>query len=71
MVQARYARKNLEAPATDGRIVHLNPGPNDEVEFRAPLALIMTKRAMVTGSRLRISPLSWKAEIVRRIMDRV
>ena len=71
MVQARYARKNLEALATDGRIVHLNPGANYEVEFCAPLALIMTKRAVVTGSRLRISPLSRKVEIVRQIMDRV
>jgi putative PIG3 family NAD(P)H quinone oxidoreductase len=71
MVQGRYARKNLEALATDGRIVHLNPGPNYESEFCAPLGLILTKRAIVTGSRLRISPLSRKVEIVRQVMDRV
>lgn len=71
MVQARYARKNLEAVATDGRIVHLNPGPHYEAEFCAPLALIMTKRAIVTGSRLRISSLERKVEIVRQVMERV
>lgn len=71
MVQGRYARKNLEAVATDGRIVHLNPGANYEAEFCAPLALILTKRAIVTGSRLRISSLERKVEIVRQIMERV
>ncbi len=71
MVQGVYARKNLEALAIDGRIVHLSPGPNYEAEFCAPLALIMTKRAIVTGSRLRVAPLSRKVEIARQIMDRV
>jgi len=71
MAQARYARKNLEAVATDGRIVHLNPGPNYEVEYCAPLALILTKRAIVTGSRLRVSSMERKVEIVRQVMKRV
>ena len=71
MVQGVYARKNLEALATDGRIVHLSPGPNYEAEFCAPLALILTKRAIVTGSRLRVSPLSRKVEIAHQIMERV
>jgi NADPH:quinone reductase-like Zn-dependent oxidoreductase len=31
----------------------------------------MAKRAIVTGSQLRVSPLSIKVEIVRQVMDRV
>ncbi len=71
MVQGAYATRNLEALATDGRIVHLSPGANYEARFCAPLALILTKRAIVTGSRLRVSPLSRKVEIVHQIMQRV
>lgn len=70
MAQARYARKNLEAVAMDGRIVHLNPGPKYEVDYCAPLAAILTKRACVTGSRLRIASPERKAEIVRQVMER-
>ena len=31
----------------------------------------MAKRAVVTGSQLRVSPLSLKTEIVRQVMERV
>jgi putative PIG3 family NAD(P)H quinone oxidoreductase len=71
MAQAQYARRNLEALAMDGRVVHLNPGAHYEVEYCAPLALILTKRAVVTGSRLRIASMERKAEIVRQVMERV
>ncbi|HEY9447702.1 MAG TPA: zinc-binding dehydrogenase, partial [Burkholderiales bacterium] len=40
-------------------------------EFCVPLAAIMAKRAVVTGSLLRGSALSLKTEIVRQVMDRV
>lgn len=69
MAQARYARKNLDAVAMDGRIVHLNPGAKYEIEYCAPLAAILTKRAIVTGSRLRIASLERKMEIVRQVME--
>lgn len=70
MAQAQYARRNLDAVAMDGRIVHLNPGPKYEIEYCAPLAAILTKRACVTGSRLRIASLERKMEIVRQVMER-
>ena len=69
MVGADYARRNLDALAMDGRLVHIRRGSDSE--FRAPFDAIMTKRAIVTGSRLRISELALKVEIVRQLMDRV
>lgn len=69
MVGPAYAQRNLEALAMDGRLVHLSGG--DGSEFCVPLAAIMSKRAVVTGSLLRGSALSLKMEIVRQVMDRV
>ena len=69
MVGGDYAKRNLEALATDGRLVHLSGG--NGAEFCVPVAAIMAKRAVVTGSQLRISPLSLKIEIVRQVMARV
>lgn len=69
MVGASYAERNLDALATDGRLVHIRRG--SETKFCVPFDAIMTKRAIVTGSRLRIAELPLKIEIVRQIMDRV
>jgi len=69
MVGGRYAKRNVEALATDGRLVHLSGG--DGTEFCVPVPAIMAKRAVVTGSQLRVSPLSIKIEIVRQVMARV
>jgi putative PIG3 family NAD(P)H quinone oxidoreductase len=69
MVGASYAKRNLETLATDGRLVHIRRGSASE--FCVPFDAIMTKRAIVTGSRLRISELPLKIEIVRQLMDRV
>lgn len=69
MVGGRYAARNLEALAMDGRVVHLSSAGG--AEFCAPLAAIMGKRAVVTGSGLRSSELSKKIEIVAQIMERV
>ena len=69
MVGGDYAKRNLEALATAGRLVHLSGG--NGAEFCVPVAAIMAKRAVVTGSQLRISPLSLKIEIVRQVMARV
>ena len=69
MVGPSYAKRNLEALAMEGRLVHLSGGSGGE--FCVPLAAIMAKRAVVTGSLLRGSALSLKTEIVRQVMDRV
>lgn len=69
MVGGKYAKRNVESLATDGRLVHLSGG--DGTEFSVPVAAIMAKRAVVTGSQLRVSPLPLKIEIVRQVMERV
>ena len=69
MVGGSYAHRNLEALATDGRLVHLTGG--NGAEFCVSVTAIMAKRAVVTGSQLRVSPLSLKMEIVRQVTERV
>ena len=69
MVGAAYAKRNLAALAIDGRLVHISRA--DTAPFCASIDDIMSKRARVTGCRLRISPLSLKAEIVRQVKERV
>jgi NADPH:quinone reductase-like Zn-dependent oxidoreductase len=69
MVGGKYAKRNIEALAIDGRLVHLSGG--DGTEFSVPVPAIMAKRAVVTGSQLRVSPLPLKIEIVRQVMERV
>ncbi len=69
MVGGKYAKRNVETLATDGRLVHLSGG--DGTDFSVPVASIMAKRAVVTGSQLRVSALAIKKEIVRGLMDRV
>jgi putative PIG3 family NAD(P)H quinone oxidoreductase len=69
MVGGTYAQRNLEALATDGRLVHLSGG--NGAEFSVSVTAIMAKRAVVTGSQLRVSPMPLKIEIVRQITDRV
>lgn len=69
MVGGTYAKRNLEALAMDGRLVHLSSGAG--AEFCAPVSTIMQKRAVVTGSQLRASSLALKTEIVRQVTERV
>jgi NADPH:quinone reductase len=69
MVGGSYAKRNLEALATDGRLVHLSGGNGEE--FCVSVSAIMAKRAIVTGSQLRVSPLALKVEIVRQVTERV
>ena len=69
MVGAEYAKRNLDALAMDGRIVHLASGGS--ADFSVPLGAIMQKRAVITGSLLRGSSLDTKKEIVRQITERV
>lgn len=69
MVGGDYAKRNLAALAMDGRLVHVSGG--NGAEFCVPVPAIMSKRAVVTGSQLRVSALALKIEIVRQIMERV
>lgn len=69
MVGGEYAKRNVEALAMDGRLVHLSGGSG--AEFCVPVSAIMAKRAVVTGSQLRVSAMSVKIEIVRQVMERV
>jgi NADPH:quinone reductase-like Zn-dependent oxidoreductase len=69
MVGGEYAKRNLDALAMDGRLVHLAGTRGGD--FNVPLASIMAKRAVVTGSRLRESEMALKVEIVRQLMERV
>lgn len=68
MAGTTYAKRNLDALAMDGRIVHLSGSGGD---YCVPLATIMAKRAVVTGSLLRGSALALKTEIVRQVTERV
>jgi putative PIG3 family NAD(P)H quinone oxidoreductase len=69
MAGAAYARRNLDAVALDGRIVHVSGG--DGAVYSAPLASIMARRARITGSQLRASSLQNKTEIARQLLQRV
>ncbi len=65
MAGGLYAERNLHAIAADGRIVHLTT--RGEPIFRAPLELILRKRARITGSFLRPLPLERKTEVARTL----
>jgi putative PIG3 family NAD(P)H quinone oxidoreductase len=69
MVGETYATRNVDALAMDGRLVHLSG--RGTAMFSVPLATIMTKRAVITGSQLRASAPPVKVEIVRQITERV
>ncbi len=68
MVGGAYAKRNLDALALDGRLVHLYSGTG---EFSVPVSAIMQKRAVVTGSLMRGSSLRIKEEIVHQLTERV
>ena len=69
MAGTAYAKRNLQALAMDGRIMHLSSG--DSNEYSVPLGEIMSKRAIVSGSQLRVSGLPVKMEIVRQLNEKV
>lgn len=65
MAGGLYAERNLHAIAADGRIVHLTT--RGEPDFRAPLELILRKRARITGSFLRPLPLDRKMKVAESL----
>ncbi len=68
MAGAAYAKRNLEALARDGRVVHVSSG---STEYSVPLSAIMAKRAIISGSGLRSSEHARKVDIVRQLNERV
>jgi putative PIG3 family NAD(P)H quinone oxidoreductase len=69
MVGGAYAERNLEALAKDGRVIHLTPGR--QANFSAPLALIMQKRAVVTGSQMRPLEPPRKRKVAQALRERI
>jgi putative PIG3 family NAD(P)H quinone oxidoreductase len=69
MAGAAYAKRNLQALAMDGRVLHLSSG--DGSEYSVSMGAIMGKRAVISGSQLRASSLAVKTEIVRQTMEKV
>jgi NADPH2:quinone reductase len=67
MVGGAYAERNLNALAKDGRVIHLTPGK--QASFSAPLALIMQKRAVVTGSQMRPLETPRKRKVAQALRD--
>jgi NADPH2:quinone reductase len=68
MAGTAYAKRNLDALARDGRVVHVSSGSAD---YSVPLSAIMAKRAIISGSGLRSSEHARKVEIVRQLNERV
>jgi len=68
MAGATYAKRNLEALALDGRVMHLSSG---DKEYCVSIAAIMAKRAVISGSGLRSSEPAAKVEIVRQLNEKV
>jgi NADPH:quinone reductase len=69
MIGGAYAKRNLDALAMDGRLVHISSGGG--TEFCVKMWDIMAKRAVITGSGLRVSELSLKKKIARQVAKRV
>jgi NADPH2:quinone reductase len=69
MVGGAYAQRNVDTLAVDGRLVHVSPG--DSTPFSVTLVSVMSKRAVITGSQLRMQSVARKAAIARELMERV
>jgi putative PIG3 family NAD(P)H quinone oxidoreductase len=69
MVGGDYIEKNLKSLAVEGRLVFIAflHGSRAEVDWR----FVMLKRQTITGSTMRASPHERKAEIARRLRERV
>ena len=69
MVGGDYVPRNLECLNTDGRHVSIafQNGPKTEIDLR----VIMQKRIIMTGSTMRLRPVSEKAELARGIRETI
>ena len=69
MVGGAYAKRNVEALAMDGRLVHISTG--GATEFCVSLTDVAAKRAVITATRMRPLELERKREVVRDLTERV
>ena len=69
MVGADYFARNVEAAADDGRIVQIATQKGARVEL--DLHRMMVKRLTLTGSTLRIRPVSFKAQVAAALREHV
>ena len=69
MVGGSYLQRNLESVAVEGRIVliGLMEGSRSEIN----LAMLMSRRVILTGSTLRSRTVDQKGEIAAALRDRV
>lgn len=69
MVGGDYVPRNLECLNTDGRHISIafQNGPKTEIDLR----VIMQKRIIMTGSTMRLRPVSEKAELARGIRETI
>ena len=65
MAGGRYAERNLQALAMDGRVTHLTSA--GEPTYQIALESLMRKRARITGSLLRPLAIERKARITEAI----
>lgn len=65
MSGGQHSAANLKALARRGRIVHLSPG--EDADLQVPLRALMAKEAVVTGSLLRPLPDPEKTAIAERL----
>ena len=66
---APYLQRNLEALATDGRLMVISLRGGSRAE--ADLGLLMRKRASILASTLRARPLAEKAAIVAEVREHI
>lgn len=69
MIGGDYFARNFEAAADDGRIVQIATQHGARVEV--DLHRLMVKRLTLSGSTLRIRPVSFKAEVARALHENV
>ncbi len=69
MVGGDYFARNCDAAAEDGRIVQIATQKGSRVEI--DLHRMMVKRLTLTGSTLRIRPVSFKAAVARALYENV
>jgi putative PIG3 family NAD(P)H quinone oxidoreductase len=69
MIGGDYFARNFEAAAEDGRIVQIATQRGSRIEVE--LHRLMMKRLTLTGSTLRIRPVSFKAAVAAALYDNV
>jgi NADPH2:quinone reductase len=68
MVGGDYTDRNIQLAAVDGRIVNIAYLKGSQLEVN--MMPVMLKRLVITGSTLRAREASFKAELVREVLER-